>query len=86
MPRMCDVTITMVGNLFYSLHHQDKAHLQFFTSIGYQRNLTNYLNTRFICVYICRCGVKQIFDMNLKLKIFDFFNISKHQQLGCFYQ
>jgi hypothetical protein len=33
---MCHTINAIVGNLFFFLHHQNKAHLQFSTSIGYQ--------------------------------------------------
>jgi hypothetical protein len=35
MPSICHASITRVGNLFCFECHQNKAHLQFLTSIGY---------------------------------------------------
>ncbi len=84
MLKMCRVTNVIVGNLFFSLCHQDKVHLQFSTSIGYQYMVTNKFlcNQILVCICICCCVEKWIFKIHL---IFNFYTTNKHQQLGNLY-
>lgn len=51
MPNICCVSITKVINLFCSLCHQDKAHLQFSTSTTYQHNSRRFLDMRSLKVF-----------------------------------
>jgi hypothetical protein len=73
MPRMCHTINTIVGNLFFFLHHQDKGHLQFFTSIGCQQYPASSHETKSIYVYTFIVIVKNRsskFTWDVKLSIF----------------